>query len=300
MFLLVGCHTQPAVPQHTKPQINVIGPRLHSLVNLYKRKLPDLVFNELGPQGSIGNLDSLEKGVADVTFVPSDIVYRAFTRGTDTNPKPHRTLRGMTILYRLTLHLIVAPGVAFKDVRDLAGKRLAVTESGMSTDFTVRLVFSQFGIPSTELTVRRIPLAQIPTELANHSIDALFDFATIGEPLMKSSLAVPGTRLVPIAGPLITALTDEYPFLRPAAIPAGTYRQNEDTQTLELDRVLICREGLDEAIVYQMLTVLFDSIPELVPEVPELGTIRLDHAAGTPIPLHPGAARFYRERELFR
>src|SRR5262245_7544332 len=149
-IFLAGCHMEP-VPQQPKPQINVIGPRLHPVVNLYKRKLPDVTFNEHEPLGSLGNVDSLEEGRCEVTFVPSDIAYRAFTRGTDTNPSPHRKLRGMTILYRLTLHLILAPGVDFQDIRTLRGKRLGVTESGISTDFTVRLVFSQFGIPSSKL-----------------------------------------------------------------------------------------------------------------------------------------------------
>jgi TRAP transporter TAXI family solute receptor len=183
-------------------------------------------------------------------------------------------------------------------MKDLRGKRIGVSRSATSTEFTARLVLSGFEFPSSELQLEQIPAAQIPVRLADRSLDAVFDF--VNYRLIKAALAVPGTRLVPIEGAATSKLREEYPFLRAAVIPAGAQGQKDDIQTLGIDRVVICRADLDEDSVYRMLSVFFDSIPEMVQLVPELRTVRLDHAAGTPIPLHPGAARFYRERELFR
>ena len=117
--------------------------------------------------------------------------------------------------------------------------------------------------------------------------------------MVTAALAVPGTRLVPIHGSDISNLKVNYPFLKPVVIPAKTYDQPEDIDTVGVDVLLICRENLSEEIVYRMLTAFFDGIQELAQRQRVFESVSLRRAPTTPIPLHPGAARFYRERQLF-
>jgi TRAP transporter TAXI family solute receptor len=85
------------------------------------------------------------------------------------------------------------------------------------------------------------------------------------------------------------------------AIPGGTY-PNHDRQipTVGIDSVLVCRADLPEELVYQLTRALFDSLPTLSAARTWLQEMDVGQAAATPIPLHDGARRYYRERELTR
>ena len=63
---------------------------------------------------------------------------------------------------------------------------------------------------------------------------------------------------------------------------------------------LVCRRDLDETLVYDLTRRFFEALPSLSSSQGALRFIDLDQAPATPIPLHDGAARFYRERELLR
>ena len=56
---------------------------------------------------------------------------------------------------------------------------------------------------------------------------------------------------------------------------------------------------LEEATAYEVTKQFFDILSAL-PATDSLRLMNLDSAPATPIPLHQGAARYFRERELFR
>jgi len=71
-------------------------------------------------------------------------------------------------------------------------------------------------------------------------------------------------------------------------------------RTLGVDNVLACRSDLDDEVARRVTQLLLESLRELAAAHPSAGTIDPEQAPAAPIPLHPGAKRFYRARELFR
>ena len=63
--------------------------------------------------------------------------------------------------------------------------------------------------------------------------------------------------------------------------------------------LLACRDDLPEELVYWITRTLFESLPGLADSLNSLRQIDLEGVQASPIPLHAGAMRFYRERELF-
>ena len=70
--------------------------------------------------------------------------------------------------------------------------------------------------------------------------------------------------------------------------------------TIGVDNLLLCRSDLQDELVYELTKRFFDALPRLASEQPSLRLMDFAQAPATPIPLHDGAARYYRERELFR
>ena len=70
--------------------------------------------------------------------------------------------------------------------------------------------------------------------------------------------------------------------------------------TLGVHNVLVGHRDLDEDLVYKLTRRFFEVLPSLVAQQDSLRLVDLQQAPATPIPLHVGAARYYRERELAR
>ena len=91
------------------------------------------------------------------------------------------------------------------------------------------------------------------------------------------------------------------PFV-PATIPAGTYAGiDEDIPTAAVGNMLITHEGVDEETAYQMTKLMFDNLDRMRSAHGAAEGITPETALdGLPIPLHPGAERYYREIGLMQ
>jgi len=298
VFFLTGCS-----PKSPSPPANVrlIGGTelLQTLVKTYNRAIPEATFSSTVQRpGAIGAVDALETGQGDAALTGAGVGYTAFTKGTDEVPYPHKNLRGVAVLSVNALHLVIRPGLPFRQITDLRGRTIAIGPQGSNTEATARKFLPQFGILESDLQTPAFP--EIPHRLADKTLDAHLFVISYPSQAILADLAVPGTQLVSIHGPEVLKLREKYPYLRPIIIPAGTYAsQASDIETVGVDLVFVCRADLSEELVYKMLGALFDSVPTLLQVDPSVGGVTLDRAPGTPIPLHPGAARFYRERGLF-
>ena len=83
----------------------------------------------------------------------------------------------------------------------------------------------------------------------------------------------------------------------PGVIPAGTYDgQTADVPTAAITNILVTRADLDDETVYRMTKALFENLDEMVAAHAAAKAIDIDSATkGLPIPLHPGAERYYKE-----
>jgi TRAP transporter TAXI family solute receptor len=110
-----------------------------------------------------------------------------------------------------------------------------------------------------------------------------------------------GIRLLEIEPDAAARIRAQYPFYKRTIIPAGMYEgQREPVRTVSVDNLLVCREDLDEELVYQLTRTFFENLVRLAEDQEVAMQVDPDLAPASPIPLHPGAARYYRERELLK
>ena len=85
-------------------------------------------------------------------------------------------------------------------------------------------------------------------------------------------------------------------------IPANTYTgQDKDVPTAAVVNYLVTSSAGSDDLAYQMTKLIFDSLPELANAHAAGREIKLEAAAsGSPVPLHPGAIRYYREKGLIK
>jgi TRAP transporter TAXI family solute receptor len=266
----------------------------------YARVMPDVDFDVVESEGSVRNLQHLQDGTAELGLALADVAYMGYNGHIAELSQATRGVRGVAVLHPSTVHLLVAADSHISSVTDLRGRRLGIGPSGSGTAVTSTILLSAFGVPLTAVQQRPLSFLEANDALLRGDLDAVFIAAADPVNAVTRATAA-GAHLVDIDGPPVDRLRADYPFLRPASIPAATYPgQTLRIKSLRVDVLLLCSERLDDVIVYRLTKSLFDVLPELASGREFLTLIDVRRAPTTPVPLHPGAAWYYRERELSR
>lgn len=233
--------------------------------------------------GSVENLAMLSDGRADVGFALADIADFAVR----DQGQPAAALARMYMNY---VHLVVRDGSAVMAAKDLAGRSISVGAQGSGTAVTAERVLRAAGL-TTPRTVR-LGLPESIKALKNGQIDAFFWSGGVPTPALA---ALDGIRLVAL-DPLVPVLRRTYgPLYVHASVPADVYGGAKPVLTVGTPSYLVCRRELPVELAQTVTEILFASRDRL--QAPDAPGGRLDrrYAIGTgAVPLHPGAARYYR------
>lgn len=270
-----------------------------ALAEAYARLMPDVDFHTRPTAGAVDNVTALERGNADLAFAFADVAYIAYVGRLDGAAAPFDHLRGIAALQLTPVHLVVGRDTAIRSPADLRGRRIGVGPPGSGTELTARLVLEASGISTFEVHTEPLPFNDAARRLVGGTLDAMFDNAIFPAESVRMAVRA-GARIVPLTGAPFERLRHEYPFLERTVIPRDAYGLGASVHTIGVHSLLVCRQGLDESLVYDLTRRFFDALPTLSSRQAALRSIDLDQAPATPIPLHEGAARYYRERELMR
>jgi TRAP transporter TAXI family solute receptor len=264
-----------------------------TLAQQYAQRLPTVRIELVEAEGSVGTLQAIESNRADVGFVLGDVAYFALQREI-RQPASVKRLAGMAALQPAAMHLIVRPGLNVTSVNELGRYRVGAGTALVGQTRLADLLFRVFQLGSEVLQPgpRTDLLAGVDAALATN----YFPVPTVQRAMEQ------GATLLAIDGPLVEQLRREYPFIKRVKIPAATYpNQRQPVNTIGVDRLLVCRADLDDAVVYALTRHFMEALPALTASVrTSLRLTDLQLVPATPIPLHRGAAQYYRERELTR
>jgi TRAP transporter TAXI family solute receptor len=305
LALCAGCETAPPRPEAPTTVRLISGfpgagfyPLGAALADAYEQVLPGIDVVVQGGTGSVGNAEALQRGDADIGFVFADVAYVAHKGALDEQAIPFDNLRGIAVLQTAALHVVVREGLQARDLRALRGRRVAIGPVGSGTALISQIVMRAFGVEPGTFVAETMPFFEAPRQLVERNLDAAFVTAAYPAESVTAALESGGS-LLDIDGPEVDRLQAEYPFLRLVAIPKDTYpSQPARIRTIGLENLLVCRSDLPDAVVYELTRGLFEVMSRLSSQPQVLRQLDLEQAPATPIPLHPGAARYYRERRL--
>jgi TRAP transporter TAXI family solute receptor len=168
---------------------------------------------------------------------------------------------------------------------------------GGSGALTAELVLTAHGVDLSELKTERLAIGDAARKIITGELDAVFVY---GYPVADIAEAVRhGARIVEIVGTDIDQFRVGFPLLRPTVLPGGTYPPiDQPIHTVGINGIYICRNELDEDIVHELTRAFVALVSRRDLNIEPLRGMDLGSASSTAIPLHPGAARYYREREL--
>ena len=305
-----ACGTQTDASNAAQPITLFTGPRSgayfslgEALADIYNAKISGARITAQGsngPEGASINAEAVESGKADMAFSRSDLAYLAFRNGAgEAAAQGH--LRAMAVLYTNAVHVMVRRASGIEHWGDIRGKRVQMgDDSGANSGTLTRMILEGEGLSPDEVQIVPNPRNAV-SRLRSGELDvrifaSAYPLSGIGDVGPSS-----GLQFLRIDAEATDRLRARFPFFKPTIIPKGTYTgQDADYETVGIDGLLLCRDTLPESLVYEMTKTLFDALPDLMREQPAARLINVGRAPATPVPLHAGAARYYRERDLFR
>ncbi len=245
-------------------------------------------------EGTTDNLRSVNQGLVDSGFADGDAIADAI-KGLGVFRRPATHLRVIAALFPEEAHLVVAAASDIQSVADLRGKRVLMGAANGSGALRVRAILAAYRVRVHEI-VSGDPADQM---LKDGKIDAYFAVAGVPLQSIKDLLSHRAARLVPIDGEGRDRLIQMVPQLSPAVIAAGAYPGSGAVETVSTRAYWVTRDSEPDPLIYGLARALFNPAnrPALLVSHPSAREIGLDSAAvNPPAALHPGAARFYREK----
>ncbi len=253
---------------------------------------------------SVFNAKAIGEGQLQMGLVQNNIAEYAY-RGTGVEAfenQPVENLRGIAALYPEVVHILARADAGIDSPADLRGKRVYVGDVGSGTEQDTKNILAAHDLDFSDLqSAVRGSASDAVNLLRDGRIDAMFYTVGVGSSAITEAAQTAPIRVVPIDREVIEALGKQYAFYTPFTIPAGTYPDMpNDVQTVTLKAMLVGDASLPEEVVYSFTKTIFgDKLQAFYDDIqnPNLKKyFTVENALeGMPIPLHPGAERFFRE-----
>ncbi|MEW9806354.1 TAXI family TRAP transporter solute-binding subunit [Mesorhizobium marinum] len=296
-----------AVPAKAQDFINVLTggtsgvyyPLGVALSEIYGKTIEGARTQVQSTKASVENLNLLQQGKGEIGFALGDSVKAAAEGNAEAGfAKPLDKLRAIAAIYPNYVQIVASKESGIAAFADLKGKSLSVGAPKSGTELNARAIFGALGMSYDDLArTEYLPFGESVELIKNRQLDATLQSAGLGVASIKDlATSLP---ISVVAVPAEVAEKLGAPF-QAATIPAGTYEgQAEDVPTLAITNILVTHSGLSDDQAYQMTKQLFENLDQMVAAHNAAKAISLENAVkGLPIPLHPGAERYYKEKGL--
>ncbi|MBI4989575.1 MAG: TAXI family TRAP transporter solute-binding subunit [Rhodocyclales bacterium] len=299
-----------ALPAHAQQFINVLTggtsgvyyPLGVSLSQIYGKALPGAKTAVQATKASAENLNLLQAGRGEAALTLGDALSDAWKGDEEAGFKtPLKKLRGIAAMYPNYIHLVASADSGIKSLADLKGKRVAVGAPKSGTELNTRAILKGAGLSYKDLgKVEYLPFGESVELMKNRQLDATLISAGLGVAAVRDLATAVKIVVVPITADVIGKIGD--PAYQPATIPANTYNgQTADAATVAIPNFLVTHEGVPADTVYAMTKSMFDNLDQMVAAHAAAKAIKRENAVkGMPLPLHPGAEKYYREVGLIK
>ena len=251
---------------------------------------------------SVANARLIGSQDAELAILQNDIAYYAKNGLQMFEGEAVPEMVGFFTLYPEHVQIVAAADAGINNPGDLAGKRVAVGPLGSGTEANTAQVLEAYGLTFDDLAaVERITASESTDFLRDGRIDAAFFTVGLGAAAIEEVALVKDVVLVTVEDDKIAWLMETYPFYSKEVIPAGTYSNVPEATTIAVLAMIVGHADLSEDLAYEFTSMIFENL-ESVHSAHERGKlVTLETALeGMPIELHPGAARYFREKGLIQ
>ena len=253
---------------------------------------------------SVDNLKFLGQGTSDLAFTMADMAQDAVMARDVFADFGAVQVRTLAVLYSSYSHLVAGADAGISGITDLRGRVVSTGAAGSGTTVIARRMLQAAGLdPARDIREQSLGVAQSVDALKDGKIDAFFWNGGLPTAAILDLVNTPGVKASFIATdgqlPRLEKTFGPSLYYRDV-IPRGTYDNDAEIPVVAVANLLVASADMPDDLAHDITQVLFDRQGELAAIHPQARTLSLQTAlTGSPVPFHPGAIRFYRERNVW-
>ena len=296
-----AAHAQQFINVLTGGTSGVYYPLGVAIGKIYSDKIPNVKTQVQATKASVENLNLLEQGRGEIAFTLGDSLKAAWEGDEDAGFKKKLTkLRTIGAIYPNYIQIVATADSGIKTLSDLKGKTLSVGAPKSGTELNSRAILKAAGMDYKDLgKVEYLPFAESVDLMKNRQLMATLQSAGLGVASLKDLSNSSDINVVSVPKEVVDKIGP--PFIS-AIIPANTYKgQDKDVPTAAVVNYLVTSSAVSDDLAYQMTKLVYESLPDLEAAHSAAKGIKLENAAlGSPVPMHPGAIRYFKEKGLIK
>jgi hypothetical protein len=275
------------------------------IARILTEKLADTEATAEVTGGSVDNLKLIQANEADIGLSTVDSAYDALLGQGSYAATGAVPACALAALYPSFLHVVALEGSGINTIADMQGKRISIGSAGSSTEDAADRLLEVAGLdPQSDISRDNLGVSESVAAMKDQKIDAFFWIGGLPTSAVTDLVATPNLTVKFLdTSEYLPLLTEQYgPVYTSFALPGGTYAGvDQDIPGIGINNILFVNANMSEQLAYDILKTLFDNLVEVQAIHPEAQKLSLATAmAGSSIPFHPGAIRFYTEQGVWQ
>jgi len=287
----------------TGPTGGVYYPLGGGIANILSKYVPGYSANAEATAGSVANLQLMMQKKSDLALSMADAAWDGYKgQGKFSGaPVPVRTLM---VAYPNRMHIVTVEGRGIQTLADLKGKRVSTGAPNSATELMAFRVCEAAGIdPEKDFRRERLTPEKSADAIKDNKLDAFFWVGGLPTASVTDLAATPGIKIKLIDhAEVVEKMNQKYGQLYVRdTIPAKTYPGQDTTNHIAtVWNLIVARADMPDAIAYNIVKTIFEKRDELIKVHGEARNFDLKYQsnAATPIPYHPGAAKYFAEKGI--
>jgi len=270
-----------------------MGQAMATVINQY---VPQIQMTPEVTNGAVENLRLVGEGNTDFGITNANMAYFAY-HGEKPYNKKIGNIAALGNLHPSVFQIVVLSNSTIKSISDLKGKKVAVGPAGGGTLPLLRSVLAEYDMKMDDIRANYLPYTDGFTQLGDGNLDAAvalggYPTAAIVEIATRQKI-----RLIVPKAEKFAALIEKYPYYSKIVIPKDVYKQDVDIPCVGINNIFFTKKSMDAQLIYEITKALYGHLDELAAANATARQIDRISLAQTPIPLHPGAKRYFDEKK---
>ena len=253
--------------------------------------------------GSVYNLNTIRAGELDMGVAQSDWQFHAYNGSSKfAEAGANKDLRAVFSVHPEPFTVVARADSGIKSFDDIKGKRVNIGNPGSGQRGTMEVLMEAKGWTTADFALAsELKASEQASALCDNKIDVMI--YTVGHPsgAIKEATTSCDSVLVNVGGDAVNKLVGDNSYYRTAVIPGGMYRGNDsDTMTFGVGATFVSSANVSEKVVYEVVKAVFENFDTFRKLHPAFSNLKKEEmvADGLSAPLHPGAAKYYKEAGL--
>jgi len=248
---------------------------------------------------SVANLNLIGKGEIEIGFAQNDTSFWAYN-GQHMFKEPMKNLRTVASLYPEHIQVIIAKDAKIGTINDLKGKRVSVGTAGSGVEADVRALFEVAKLQYSDMRINHLDFGATTSRFKDNQIDVGFVVAGYPTASIMDLTTSKDVSLLSFSQDFLDQLSKAHPYFVSSIVPANTYRGiDQDTKTPAVMAMLVTHDKVPDSVIYEFVKNMYENLDAVHASHATAKQITLETALnGVPLPVHPGAAKFFAEKGI--